>query len=372
MSAEQTEPVIPQAEEVPAVEVAMTEEVPAVEAPKIEEAAAETTTAPDASAAVAAAIQEQDSKKTNFKTNSKFDPSDLPVTSDPAEILKQIEFYFSDANFPYDKFLFTTAWNNDGWVPIATIAAFKRCRRFQPFEAIVSALKTSEKLLVSTDDTKVKRKNELNRVDPKQRTLHVRGLDREESKTLQIDLEKYFEQFGPIDSLRLKREEGKGDEAGKFKGSFDVMFSTEELAKTFYDLAEKPTLPGLSEGASMSDVNIETKEQQYARKAAEGSSKPRFFKRFNGFEYIKQLEQGGNGNRTFGSQGRDKRKREIGDAGDNQDRRGGRGRGRGRGGRGRGRGGRAGEGRGANNTPLGEKAGEGAPAAAPAPAAAQE
>src|SRR5271156_6722036 len=93
---------------------------------------------------------------------NKFDPSVLPQSSDQAEIVKQVEFYFSDANLPRDKFL----WNltqadpkKQGWVPIRQIASFKRMQRFNPLENIVKALRTSEELLeVSEDGTFVRRK----------------------------------------------------------------------------------------------------------------------------------------------------------------------------------------------------------------------
>ena len=46
-----------------------------------------------------------------------------------AATLKQIEFYFADANLPFDKFLFTlTRKDPEGWVPIETLASFKRMR----------------------------------------------------------------------------------------------------------------------------------------------------------------------------------------------------------------------------------------------------
>ncbi len=94
--------------------------------------------------------------------DSKFDPSVLPKTSDAAEILKQVEFYFSDANLPRDKFLWTLTVSDpkkQGWVPISQIASFKRMQRFQPLEAIVTALRGSKELLeVNEDGTAVRRK----------------------------------------------------------------------------------------------------------------------------------------------------------------------------------------------------------------------
>lgn len=93
---------------------------------------------------------------------NKFDPSVLPESSDAAEILKQVEFYFSDANLPRDKFLWTLTQSdpkNQGWVQISQIASFKRMQRFKPLEAIVEALRHSKELLeVSEDGTAVRRK----------------------------------------------------------------------------------------------------------------------------------------------------------------------------------------------------------------------
>lgn len=94
--------------------------------------------------------------------NNKFDASSLPPSTDAAEILKQVEFYFSDANLPRDKFLWTQTQSDpkkEGWVPIATIASFKRMQRFRPIEAVVDALRASKELLeVNEEGTHVRRK----------------------------------------------------------------------------------------------------------------------------------------------------------------------------------------------------------------------
>ena len=106
--------------------------------------------------------------------DNKFDPSVLPTSSDAVEILKQVEFYFSDANLPRDKFLWTLTQSDpkrEGWVPISTIASFKRMQRFQPFEAVVAALRTSKELLeVNEDGTAVRRRNPL--VKPSEEDFH--------------------------------------------------------------------------------------------------------------------------------------------------------------------------------------------------------
>ena len=93
---------------------------------------------------------------------NKFDPTVLPKTSDAEEILKQVEFYFSDANLPRDKYLWTLTQSDPkkaGWVPIKNIASFKRMQRFQPVESIATALRASKELLeVNEDGTMVRRK----------------------------------------------------------------------------------------------------------------------------------------------------------------------------------------------------------------------
>jgi hypothetical protein len=115
-----------------------------------------------------------DSSATKSVRKIKFDPSLLPPSSDPAEILKQVEFYFSDANLPRDKFLWTLTQSDpkkEGWVSIQQIASFARMQRFGPQEAIVDALRTSKELLeVSEDGTCVRRKIPL--VKPSQQQFH--------------------------------------------------------------------------------------------------------------------------------------------------------------------------------------------------------
>lgn len=53
--------------------------------------------------------------------------------------------------------------DSEHWVPIKTVASFKRMREFQPFgmEWIVEALKTSEELEVDETNTKIRRRTEI-------------------------------------------------------------------------------------------------------------------------------------------------------------------------------------------------------------------
>ena len=79
-----------------------------------------------------------------------------------------VNFYFSDANLPIDKFFFSlTVCNPAGWVPLETILTFKRMREFQEHgqEIVVTALRRQIRdegrdplLAVSEDGKNVRRK----------------------------------------------------------------------------------------------------------------------------------------------------------------------------------------------------------------------
>jgi len=245
---------------------------------------------------------------------SKFDPSVLPTSTDTAEILKQVEFYFSDANLPRDKFLWNlTVSDSEGWVPIATIANFKRMRRFQPLDAIVSALRTSPALLeVNDKGTHVRRKIPLTKPSEEEftgiqeRTVYVKGFG-EETSTTQIDLEAFFRGFGDIDSLRLRRTG-----TGLFKGSVLVQFKNKEVAETF--LAEPREYAGnllqtQSKQAWIRDKIEETEtlgSEERKEREAKRAAELKFTKSFSAFKEMEKREQWGKkrGTKTAGQRGR--------------------------------------------------------------------
>jgi len=87
-------------------------------------------------------------------------------TSDAATALsvqRQIEYYFSEANLPKDKFLQAEcAKTEEGWVDVSVIASFNRIKQLLPDEAgrngaIADALRESKSLIVSDDGSKVRR-----------------------------------------------------------------------------------------------------------------------------------------------------------------------------------------------------------------------
>ncbi|KAK6085860.1 La protein-like protein [Seiridium cupressi] len=174
------------------------------------------------------------------KSHSKFDPSNLAETSDPDLIRRQIHFYFSDSNLPTDKFLSDlTGLAENKPVPLKTITSFKRMRRFQPYSAVVAAMKESKEMIVEGEEGEetIRRKKAF---DPSRRTkidersVYVKGFGEEDQST-QFDVEAFFAQFGETNSVRLRR----GDDQG-FKGSVFVEWADQETADKFMALDPQP------------------------------------------------------------------------------------------------------------------------------------
>lgn len=222
--------------------------------------------------------------------------------------MHQVEFYFSDSNLPTDKFLFEQVGGSANKpVPIKLIHSFKRMRHFQPYSAVVAALKESE-ILEVVDNDEIRRKVPIaddigkstmdnvkiieDRAMP--RSVYAKGFGQEGPNT-QFDIEALFAPYGPTKAVRLRRTYPEKI----FKGSVFVEFDSEETQQAFLALDPKPKFQG-------KELIIMSKKDYVESKAEDirtGKIKPNETRPHHG---------GGRGN----------------------------GRGRGRGGRGRGRGGR--------------------------------
>jgi lupus La protein len=242
-------------------------------------------------------VSSQKGSQNNLKSKSNVvsDASVLPESQDPKEILKQVEFYFSDENLPNDKFLWTTSQKKNGWVPISTICQFSRMRRFRPISAVVDSLRQSQNLLeVSEDGELVRRKTPL--VEPKKeekqnafaRSVYAKGFG-DETKTSQFDIEKFFEQYGTIKQVRLRRTDDR-----KFKSSVFVEFAKLEDAEKFLALDPKPKyseeLGELLTMAKQAYVDMKAAEHGFT---ANANGKRGAGRKFNAFK------DGGNNKRNF-------------------------------------------------------------------------
>lgn len=153
-----------------------------------------------------------------------------------------------------DKFLLSKVGGSQNRaVPLELLHSFKRMRRFQPFSAIVEALKTSEVLDLVDNETAVRRKTPLpenvtEAHDPNvvkvfedkamDRSIYAKGFG-EEGPTTQLEIEEFFAPHGPVNAIRLRRANDK-----TFKGSVFVEFESEEKQKAFLALAPKPQWKG--------------------------------------------------------------------------------------------------------------------------------
>ncbi|AEO55308.1 hypothetical protein MYCTH_2299001 [Thermothelomyces thermophilus ATCC 42464] len=271
----------------------------------------------------------------DLKKNRKFDPTTQPITDDPVKIRAQVEFYFSDSNLPTDKFM----WENTGGeenrpMPLKTIANFKRMRQFQPYSAIVAALRESDFLVVegAEGEETVKRKNPYVSSTEAQKarlaaSVYAKGFGDEEPST-QFDIEAFFSNYGHVKHVKLRRTAEE-----LFKGSVFVEFASAEEADAFVKLDPKPTWKGHELLIMKKKDYLDEKTRQIkAGEIEPNTSRPRTF--FEGRERGSNTRgRGGRG----GGRGRDGKS----EGGDNTN---GQKNGSNKNGRGRGRGGRGGRG----------------------------
>jgi len=147
------------------------------------------------------------------------------------QILRQVEFYFCDSNLPRDKFLLGLLPKDHGWIPIATIASFKRMQSLtRDLSVVVGALRKSPSLLaVSEDGLKVKRipplPENVNEATLKA-SIYAKGFPTD--ATIETVTE-FFAAHGDVKCVRLRRGGPRNGQSQK--DSVFVEFSNEDEAK---------------------------------------------------------------------------------------------------------------------------------------------
>lgn len=185
------------------------------------------------------------------------------------KLLKQVEFYFSDANLPQDKFLLEKVKSDpEGWVPISIIASFSRVKALTTDPSVlVAALRASPDLLeCSQDGTKVKRvlSLDLSRNSLKS-SLYVKGFP--VTATLE-DIEAFFAGMTKVLAVRMRRHIG----SKTFKGSAFVELSSEDEAERLASMEHEYQNTKLIVHTKSKYFELKEAERKDAKSKRNGSS----------------------------------------------------------------------------------------------------
>lgn len=181
----------------------------------------------------------KDAKNDTDANNAQNDPSKLE-----SSIIRQVEYYFGDANLNRDKFLLEQISKDEGgWVPFSVLLTFKRLASLSTdAEVIANALAKSDEGLIEISEDKLKLRrhperpvpehNEERRKEIMSRTAYAKGFP------LDIDMSELIEFFSPyvkVVNINMRKYLDKPSKTYKFKGSVFVTFEKKEQAREFIE-----------------------------------------------------------------------------------------------------------------------------------------
>lgn len=225
----------------------------------------------------------QEIKEEDIKSHSDLTKLEL-------DIIRQIEYYFSENNLRRDKFLIQkVADSPEGWVDISVLITFNRLKKItEDAAAIANAMDKSNKgyVQVSEDRTKIRRHpenplpefNETRRKELQARTAYAKGFPLDSNVTTLID---YFNNnFDNVEQVNMRKYFDAKTKTHLFKGSVFVTFSDKESAENF---VSKPELKFDPEGEKVllrytqsQYIEIKKKEREEndkKKKTKKGASK---------------------------------------------------------------------------------------------------
>lgn len=183
--------------------------------------------------------EEVEGANTNANGDSQDEPSELE-----SKIIRQVEYYFGDANLNRDKFLLEQISKDEGgWVPFSVLLTFKRLASLSDDrEVIVNALAKSDEGLIEISEDKLKLRrhperplpehNEERRKEIMSRTAYAKGFP------LDIDMSELIEFFNPyvrVLNINMRKYLDKPSKTYKFKGSVFVTFEKIDQAREFIE-----------------------------------------------------------------------------------------------------------------------------------------
>ncbi len=164
-------------------------------------------------------------------------------------------------------------------------------RHFQPYSAVVTALRESS-ILDITDTDEIRRKTPLPSEVGKEfdsekikifedaampRSIYAKGFG-EEGPSTQFDVEAFFAPYGPTNAIRLRRTW----QDKTFKGSVFVEFDSEDTQKAFLALDPKPKFQGKELKILSKRDYVEGKAEDIKTGKIQASERPQWTKNGGG------------------------------------------------------------------------------------------
>lgn len=170
------------------------------------------------------------------------DEAKTDLTKLEQDIIRQIEYYFSENNLRRDKFMIEKTGSNEGWVEIAVLLTFNRLKQItEDAQAIAAAIVKSSSGTVELSEDKLKLRrhpdnplpefNETRRKELVTRTAYAKGFPLDSQLA---DIIEYFHSnFENVEQVQMRKYFEHKTKDHKFKGSVFVTFTTKEQAEAF-------------------------------------------------------------------------------------------------------------------------------------------